>query len=57
MKKHILFTGLQLVVAVPIFAQSSDRATKGLANFLAAMFFFGIIALWRAYKANRSNRD
>lgn len=57
MKKIILFSMLQLVVAVPIFAQSSDRATKGLANFLAAIFFFGIIALWRAYKANRSNRD
>lgn len=57
MKHTIIAIGLQLVIAVPVFAQSGDRTTKGLANFLGTLFFFGVIALWRAYKANRSNRD
>lgn len=56
MKKLLIFLILAFP-ALPVFAQSSDRETKGFANFLGAIIFFGAIALWRAYKANRSNRD
>lgn len=55
--KKLLLISIFVFPTLPVFAQSSDRSGKGLGSALGALIFLGILALWRAYKANQSNRD
>lgn len=57
MKKTELIIVCLFSTTQSLMAQSDDGATKMVAMGLAAVVFYGILAIVRGFKAKNSNKD